>query len=473
VREAGRKDIGVVKFGTSGLRGLVVDLTAEVVADHTAAFLRTVPHQGRVLLARDLRQSSPHLQEAAARAAAGLGVEPIDCGEIPTPALALAAERLGHPAIMVTGSHIPADRNGLKFYRATGEITKADEAAILAGLGSDPVLSVAGLSPQMPEARADYLDRYLSFYSGRPLAGTRIGLYQHSSVARDLMVDLFEGLGAETVPLGRSDQFVPVDTEAVDADTRAALARWARDTTVDAIVSTDGDADRPLLTDAAGVVIPGDLIGVIAARALGATVVVTPVSSNTGVERTGAFERVVRCRIGSPFVIAGMKAAMQDPAARVVGYEANGGFLIGYAARRGPATLPPLMTRDFALPVLATLVAMQEQGRTLRQLVEDLPPRRTAADRLTDVPGEVSQGLVARLLQRDPTLLPDGAGDIEQVDTVDGTRLTLANGTVIHVRPSGNAPELRCYVEAGSDVDAQAILKEMLGRLTTAVNALS
>ncbi|TIW84509.1 MAG: phosphomannomutase, partial [Mesorhizobium sp.] len=59
------------------------------------------------------------------------GFTPLDCGHLPTPALALEAARIRRPAIMVTGSHIPDDRNGLKFYRAEGEIDKADEAGII------------------------------------------------------------------------------------------------------------------------------------------------------------------------------------------------------------------------------------------------------------------------------------------------------------------------------------------------------
>tara|TARA_B110000908_G_C10080263_1_gene369255 strand:+ start:225 stop:437 length:213 start_codon:yes stop_codon:yes gene_type:complete len=60
--------------------------------------------------------------------AAGLAVT--DCGDLPTPALALAAIGARAAAVMVTGSHVPADRNGLKFYTPDGEITKIDEMAI-------------------------------------------------------------------------------------------------------------------------------------------------------------------------------------------------------------------------------------------------------------------------------------------------------------------------------------------------------
>ncbi len=58
------------------------------------------------------------------------GLVPVDCGFIPTPALALYAMSRKRASLMVTGSHIPADRNGIKFYRPDGEIDKNDELHI-------------------------------------------------------------------------------------------------------------------------------------------------------------------------------------------------------------------------------------------------------------------------------------------------------------------------------------------------------
>ncbi len=125
-----------VKFGTSGLRGLVVDLTDALCFNYTRAFIQCMRSGGRIgvsaklLVACDLRDSSPRIASAVMAAARREGAEPIYCGVVPTPALALEAMRIGAAAVMITGSHIPADRNGLKFYRPDGEIDKADEAAI-------------------------------------------------------------------------------------------------------------------------------------------------------------------------------------------------------------------------------------------------------------------------------------------------------------------------------------------------------
>lgn len=74
------------KFGTSGLRGLVDELTNDLVADYTRAFLAACPHGGTLFLGRDLRESSPRISQAVAEAACAQGVTVIDCGALPTPA---------------------------------------------------------------------------------------------------------------------------------------------------------------------------------------------------------------------------------------------------------------------------------------------------------------------------------------------------------------------------------------------------
>jgi len=215
-----------VRFGTSGARGLVADMSAEVCMAYTLAFLREVSAApgSRVALGIDLRPSSPAIAAACAAAIRHAGLDVVYCGALPTPALAFYAQEEGIPAIMITGSHIPFDRNGIKFYRATGEITKADEAGIAAATVELPADRALPALPQPdPAARQNYVERYLRFFPAGCLAGMRLGFYQHSSVARDLLGAILQALGAEVVALGRTDEFVPIDTEAVaEADIRQA-----------------------------------------------------------------------------------------------------------------------------------------------------------------------------------------------------------------------------------------------------------
>ena len=445
------------KFGTSGLRGLVVELTPDLVADYARAFLASSDVGTGLFVGRDLRASSPDIAGVAIEAARAEGVAVTDCGALPTPALALAAMGQGAASLMITGSHIPDDRNGLKFYTPRGELTKAGEQGILGALGRAPA-GMAGSEVALNDhAGAAFVARYVTAFGRDALAGARVGVYSHSAVGRDLLIATLEALGADVAELGRSGRFIPVDTEAVDAATRAQLASWAAGAGLDAIVSTDGDGDRPMVADHAGRIVPGDVLGQITGAALGAEVAVTPVSSNTGVEAGGKFARVIRTKIGSPFVIA----AMEEAGGRVVGYEANGGFLLGFDAEGPAGPLPALMTRDSHLPIIAPLVAARRVGLGLADLVAAEPPRFTAADRLQEVPTEASQALVARLIEDSDAraaFLAEFGGAATGIDTTDGLRITLEGGRIVHLRPSGNAPEMRFYAEAESAEAAREFL---------------
>lgn len=451
------------KFGTSGLRGLVTELTADLVADHVRAFLQACPMGAGLWLGRDLRGSSPDLASVVAETALSCGVPVVDCGALPTPALALAAFQGGGAAIMVTGSHIPADRNGLKFYTPAGEITKADEAAILGNLGACPPEGPrAALTHDAGAAKA-WVARYVSAFGPGYLAGLRLGLWSHSTVARDLMADALRQTGAHVTELGRTDHFLPIDTEAVSEADRGQIAAWVAEHRLDALVSTDGDGDRPLLADAAGQVVPGDVLGQITAAVLGAETVVTPVSSNSGAEAGGRFARVIRTRIGSPYVIAAMAVG-----GRVVGYEANGGFLLGFEAAGPAGPLPALITRDSLLPVVASLGAARAAEGLAARVAQEVP-RFTASDRLEHVPTERSLALVQTMLDA-PAQLAALMAELGETpadqDLTDGLRLTLASGRILHMRPSGNAPEFRLYAEAESRAMAESLLRRGLALLS-------
>ena len=317
---------------------------------------------------------------------------------------------------------------------------------------------------------ARYLDRTLDFLGAGCLDGLRIGLYEHSAAGRDLMREVFRRLGAEFVPLGRTDDFVPIDTEAIAPEDARVLRNWVVEHGLSALVSTDGDGDRPLVVDESGNVLRGDLLGTLAAHVLGADAVATPLNSSTALERSGWFPRIRRTRIGSPYVIEAIEALREEGARLPVGYEANGGFLLGGSAT-GPdgRRLSPLPTRDALTPIAALLAASIREGRPLSALAADLPPRVTASDRLKEIAPTRAAPLLDRLAADAATradLLDGlGSGPVEGIDTLDGVRLTLANGEIVHLRMSGNAPELRCYTEASDAPRASALLSEVLARV--------
>ena len=187
------------------------------------AFLQEVmPGANCVVLGHDLRPSSPLIVQACAAASQARGMEVKYAGALPTPALAYHALQEKIPAIMVTGSHIPFDRNGIKFYTGEGEISKVHETAITHAVVPDAgaYSSSVELIPDLTSL-IGYRERYQQFFPAGFLNGLRIGVYEHSSVARDFLPDLLQQFGAEVISIGRTDDFVPIDTEAVSKEDQA------------------------------------------------------------------------------------------------------------------------------------------------------------------------------------------------------------------------------------------------------------
>jgi len=479
-----------VAFGTSGARGLATAMTDRVCYAYARGFLQYLEtaagNQGpgrEVAIAGDFRPSTGRIMEAVARAAESAGCQAVNCGRIPSPAVALFGLERGIPAIMVTGSHIPDDRNGIKFNKPTGEILKADEQGMARQVVEiddglfDPagnfIRSNSAPRSESTEAAEKYVARYLDFFAHDTLKGMRLGVYQHSAVGRDVLMQILSGLGADAVPLGRSEKFIPVDTEAIRPEDVQLAAEWAGKADFDAIVSTDGDSDRPLISDEQGRWLRGDVAGILCAKSLGADSVCTPVSCNTALEKSGWFRNIRRTRIGSPFVISAMQEASGAGANRVVGYEANGGFLIQSDIEREGRKLRALPTRDAVIVLLSILMLARQQGKRISELAATLPKRFTASDRLKNFPTEKSakilHGFDTGSEPADRLAIESSfghlCGRVSAIDRTDGLRITFINAEVIHLRPSGNAPEFRCYSEADTDDRARVINTLALGLL--------
>jgi phosphomannomutase len=469
-----------VAFGTSGARGLATAMTDLVCYAYTQGFLQYLESIGElkrageaVAVAGDFRPSTDRVMEAVCRAAEDLGYRAVNCGKTPSPAVALYGLANKIPAIMVTGSHIPDDRNGIKFNKCAGEVLKSDEAGIAGQTVTvaDDLFDADGNFRQKNsvarvisnDADEAYIERYLKCFPVDALNDLRVGVYQHSAVGRDVLVEILSGLGAQVTPLGRSDKFIPVDTEAIRPEDAKLARDWAASGKYDALVSADGDSDRPLISDERGEWLRGDVAGILCAKFLEADSISTPVSCNTAVEKCGWFPNIRRTRIGSPFVIVSMKEATASGAKRVVGYEANGGFLINSDIEIGGKTLRALPTRDAVIVLLGILLLAKRQGQTVAQLAATLPARFTASDRLKEFPTEQSRTILARFdtgnsatdFRAIEAVFGGVAGQVASLDRTDGVRITFANAEVIHLRPSGNAPEFRCYTEAATEERAQ------------------
>ncbi len=542
-----------LQFGTSGRRGLVEDLTQLEVFINAVAeleFLQSLPKaEGGItkgddfFYARDLRPSSSsfvaehkgrgELAQAIEQAIRYSGMTPVNLGQIPTPALTCFALARGKGSIMVTGSHIPFDRNGYKTNTSQGELLKIHEQPINEKVKevrerfyeqefSDSLFNEEGLlksgsgvlSIEHNSASTAYLERYVDFFQTDALKGMKVLIYQHSAVGRDLLVEIVRSLGAEAVVTGRSNTFIPIDTENMD-DEQLSIIQNLYDTAsaqhgnFDAVISTDGDSDRPLILGVyAGKVrfFGGDLVGMLTAELLGADAVVVPISANDGIDRS-TLQSILepKTRIGSPFVIAGMQKALAKGKKVVCGWEANGGFLTGSNINWRGRTLTALPTRDAVLPILAVLFIANRDGSPLTDIFARLPNRYSRAALIKHIPRTLGMAMIKHfspvtetihtvifkdesvtlLDENDQQLAADYAqqkalvairqelsrffstelefGAIERINYVDGIRIYFNNDDVAHLRPSGNADELRIYAVADSQVRADTIAELAVG----------
>lgn len=487
--------ISGISFGTSGARGLVSDMTDQACYLFTLGFLQYARKKEETLptsipVAGDLRPSTPRIFKAVAKAIEDFKKSVADCGSVPTPALALYGFTHKTPSIMITGSHIPGERNGLKFFLSSGEILKTDEKSVhretvevpentfdSQGMFLQPV-QLKTVTSVEKDVKELYISRYVDASPPQLFQGIRIGLYEHSAVGRDLLHDLYTALGAKVTRLGRSEQFVPIDSEALPQDVLQQVRQWAKhpedephdplNPRFDFLVSTDADSDRPLLFDEHGQWIRGDILGILTSRFMRADCVCTPITTSSALERCKWFGKVLRTKIGSPYVVEAMHDAVKQGFTRVVGFEPNGGFLTMQPImvdERAKSPLSALPTRDPATVHLAVICMAKEQGVPISTLLDHLPRRVVMSDRIANYPSLYSQQKLEELILggREMIALTFGAfGELADYDTTDGLRVTFEEGDIVHLRPSGNAPEFRCYAEADTKQQVQTQLQKTM-----------
>jgi phosphomannomutase len=479
----------MLKFGTSGLRGLVSELTDRECYLYTAAFLKYISDQKlvkyntSVAIAGDFRPSTPKILKAVARAVEDFGFKIDYCGVIPTPTVSLYGFRRNIPSIMVTGSHIPYDRNGIKFNLPNGEILKRDEKIIteyywkISVSGEfDSLFNKNGSFKKSPaklpklnaKAKQEYIERYLKFFPKNFLKDKKIVVYQHSSVIRDIMVEILKKLGARVISVARSEKFIPIDTESIQKNILDKALVWAKKFRPDAIVSSDGDGDRPALFDEHGNFIRGDMLGTICSEYLKVNSISATMSCNTALEKCNKFKKINRTKIGSPYVIEAMNNDRKKGIKRVASYEANGGYITADNMKLNERSLRALPTRDSMLPILAALSLSIKRHLALSGLLKTYPERYVWTETVKNFPTEKGQEIINKLSKNKQEAkkiaeklfnLPAKVG---KIDFTDGARMFLVNGEIVHIRPSGNAPELRVYLETINSEKALSLAENIL-----------
>jgi phosphoglucosamine mutase len=439
-------------FGTDGVRGLANGaLTADLalsLAQATAVVLgqgRTADArraQGRRLtavVARDPRVSGEFLAAAVAAGLASSGVDVLEAGVLPTPALAfLVADRDADFGVMVSASHNPAPDNGIKIFARGGmKLPDAVEQRIEEAM-SGPKLQPTGAGVGRIARFSDAEDRYvMHLLASLPqrLDGVKVVLDCAHGAASGVSPETFRDAGAELVVIGADPDGLNIN-DGVGSTHLDVLAAAVLEHGADIGIAHDGDADRCLAVDASGEIIDGDRIMAILAASLHERgrlrddTLVATVMSNLGLHRAMADRgiRVLQTAVGDRYVLEEMTRG---------GYSL-GGEQSGHLIMSDYAT-----TGDGLLTGLHLVAEMARTGKTLAELASIMTVYPQVLVNVRDVDRSRAG--------TDPTV----------VAAVAEASAVLGDTGRVLLRPSGTEQLVRVMVEAADEETARRLADEL------------
>ena len=267
------------------------------------AFAERLGAGARVAVGRDPRRSGPALSGAVFEGLAqGGAAEVADCGLATTPSMFMSCVTLGYGydgAIMLTASHLPPERNGLKFFTAQGGFSKRDVGEML------DAAAVAGGAPPAGAAATDVREvNFMAVYAqqlrdlikrgvqhpdafDRPLEGLTVAVNAGNGSGGFFATEVLAPLGADVSPSinqAPDGDFPAHPPNPEDAEAMARTVEAVRASGADLGVVFDTDVDRSGVVDATGEVFNRNrLIAALAAIVLrehpGTTVVTDSVTS--------------------------------------------------------------------------------------------------------------------------------------------------------------------------------------------------
>ncbi|WP_146842167.1 phosphoglucosamine mutase [Cellulomonas composti] len=427
-------------FGTDGVRGLAnSDVTAELALDLAVAAAHVLGtrgefegHRPRAVVGRDSRASGEFLAAATCAGLASAGVDVVNVGVLPTPAVAYLTGTMGVDiGVVLSASHNPMPDNGIKFLARGGHKLDDDlEAQIEARIGESWQRPLGGDVGRIRVDTGSAGDAYVAHLVGTigvSLEGVRIAVDCANGAASEVGPAALREAGADVVvinasPDGRNinEKCGSTHPEQLQAAVVASGAQLG--------VAFDGDADRCLAVDRFGTLVDGDqIMGVLAvslrdAGALTDDTLVTTVMSNLGLrlamEATGI--RTVETAVGDRYVLEAMRVGGYS-----LGGEQSGHIIMAAHATTGDGVLT-------ALQLAARVAATGEPLDVLAGHVARLPQT------LVNVPG------VDKARTGDAVL----AAAIAEAESRLGR-----TGRVL-LRPSGTEPLVRVMVEAATQDDA-------------------
>ncbi len=422
-------------FGTDGVRGLANQfVTAELALDLSVAAAHVLGdvgafegHRPVAVVGRDPRASGEFLAAAVVAGLASAGVDVLDVGVMPTPAIAFLTESTGADlGVVLSASHNPMPDNGIKFF-ARGGHKLADELedAIEARMGESwqrPTGEAVGRIRRRYDLRDSYAEHLLSTLPHR-LDGLTVVVDCAHGAASGIAPDVIRRAGAEVVAIGCAPDGVNIN-DGYGSTHLGALQAAVREHSADVGIAYDGDADRCLAVDASGTIVDGDQILAVltlAMRESGHLVddtVVATVMSNLGfrqaMQREGV--RVVETAVGDRYVLEAMR---------------EGGFSLGGEQSGHVVMLDYATTGDGQLTALHLLSRVAGVGKPLAELA-------AVMDRLPQVMINVKGVDKARV--GDCAALLTAVADAERELGDSGRVLLRSSGTEALVRVMVEAP---------------------------------
>ncbi len=366
-------------FGTDGIRGLTNShpMTAEIAMKVGMAagahFLRG-DHKHRVVVGKDTRLSGYMLENAMVAGFTSVGMDVIQLGPMPTPAVAmLVREMRADLGVMISASHNPYRDNGIKLFGPDGyKLSDGDEAAIESLLDAPPRLadpSNLGRARRIEDARGRYIHAIKASLPEKcRFDGLKVVIDCANGAAYNTAPTAIWELGANTIAIGISPNGRNIN-DGCGSTSLETIKQRVLFEQADIGIALDGDADRLIVVDEKGRTVDGDqimaLIGTRLARQglLTGGGVVATVMSNLGLERYLESQGLTleRTKVGDRHVLERMRHGGYN-----VGGEQSGHMILTDHATTGDGTIA-------ALQVLAALVEAKRPASEVLHLLEPVP----------------------------------------------------------------------------------------------------
>ena len=381
-------------FGTDGIRGRVgkEPMTPEFVAalgEAAGRYFSKKHPRGKILIARDTRESGRMLEAALISGIRSAGLEAEAIGVIPSGAAAMVGLQKGACGVAVlSASHNPATDNGIKFFGSDGGKLGDSEEEVIEGLlnlKKTPVIEERKVAEDFscePEAFDLYRKRLEGIFGRNfSLKGLKILVDAANGAAWFTTPEILRGLGSEVEVMGVEPNGENIN-EGCGSEHPEKLMEAVRKRSGWIGLAHDGDADRLVLVDEDGKKVDGDEVIAMAAmdalergKLSGKTVVVT-VMSNLGLDEmvTARGGKVVRTAVGDRYVAEAMRKGGFG-----VGGEQSGHLLFLEDSPAGDGLLSALKILDMAARKKKRLAELRKEMRKYPQQLTNLKVRHKPA----------------------------------------------------------------------------------------------